>query len=172
MVQIKLFLQQNLSALVFFGFIGFVVFSLISSNNQIGPNVKTLVNFSRSTLEEMNVDFDNLLKKSRAVDPKIEGYETVIQQIKDSQKRVSSKSALIPNKISDDLAQNLIRQLVETNRDTNIDYDYVVKRLETEKANPKQPVIATEELRTQNYSKHVQQVQSTVAELVKKYDLK
>jgi hypothetical protein len=172
MSSFKLFLKQNLSALVFFGFIGFVIFSIINSNNQIGPQVKELVNFSQSTLELINKDFDNIVNISSTKDNKPESYDEVNQLVKKAQINLQSETMKVPNKISEDTAQELIKSLQETYKDTNTDYDYVVKRLDSEKNTGKTPVVVATELRTQNYAKHVQSIQSSVNSLVQKYDLK
>jgi predicted PurR-regulated permease PerM len=171
MSQIKAFLKYNLSAIIFFAFIAFAIFSLISSNNQISDRVKELVAYSRSSLEKINNDFEQLMSTSSTSSANASDYDLVIGIIKNSQKNIQQMATQVPNKISEDNAQQLIKQLQETFRDTNIDYDYIVKRLDTEKLSGKAPSVDMAELRTQNYSKHVSSVQSSVNTLAKKYSL-
>jgi hypothetical protein len=173
LMQITKLFQKNLAIFLFFSFIVFLFASIWHNNTQTTQNANELVNFAKSSIDEVDTALDKLVVKSSKYQVLISNNENQLSDLYLLSKRLQILSNSIPNKNTDDSSVNLensLRKLFISLKKDILD-PLIVKTESTKGKYPDFLLIEESTLKTKAFDENISGLQNHLNAVAARFSL-
>jgi inorganic triphosphatase YgiF len=166
-------LRKNVSIVLFFGFLIFIFASIWISSNQTTNNAKVLVNFAKSSIDEVDASLNKLIRVSSQYKNLESNNQNQLSELNTLATRLQSLSSTIPNKNTDDTSVNLevsLRKLFTSLKKNTIE-PIIIKVQSAKTQYPDFILIEESMLKTKEFTDNISAIQAHLNSVAARFSL-